>query len=160
MADTTTAQRAATLTRNKLQRPAQALPQQSRFPEATDQRGHRQSTSPSYADRALRLSKSLATGGRDRKTSIDKQLIGEAAARGGQALGATVGSYVPILGTAIGAAIGKRMGRILGEHWPIVAAYMAINIIITSSLFIGFFLVIFYYLSKLSPAYRVYEFFT
>lgn len=73
--------------------------------------------SESRQQKALALAKQLATAQRDRNKPLVDQAVGAAGARGGQALGGTIGSAIPGIGTAAGSAIGKRVGRILGENW-------------------------------------------
>lgn len=113
--------------------PSPSQPERSSVTNPTETETEK-SSSPTAQARILRLSKSLATGGRDRKKSFVDQAAGEVAARGAQVAVGIIGLYIPIIGSVVGSALAKRIGRIFGEHWKIMLPAVAFF------LFIWFFL--------------------
>lgn len=92
---------------------------------------------PPEMQKALQLAKQLGHGRRDRSKSMVAQGLGEAGARGGQLLGGTVGSAVPVVGSTAGAIIGKRIGRLAGENWKVTLGVLAAWVFLQLSLFIA-----------------------
>lgn len=141
-------QKAAQLRLNQLRRPDVSLNQSSSNantkPSANSAISNAQQRlqgqglrNPPEMQKALQLAKQLGHGRRDRSKSMVAQGLGEAGARGGQLLGGTVGSAVPVVGSTAGAIIGKRVGRLAGENWKITLGVLTAWGLLQLSLFIA-----------------------